>query len=561
MMQKPLIGSSTLAVALTTVVIAIGAGVLFLATIDEPYHIDELRQVRSYGLSVGEVIDASLAQEQPPLDSLLNAAAQRVIGVGDVRQRALSATFGVGSLILMGSLFLRAGFGSGSPVGLAVLAVSPALVFVTGYARPYALPLFLMLAFLVLADTWMRRGGTAIAVGMFLVGIALPLSRTAEPIMFLGSVIIVLLAYPVARRSTTPRVERRIPIVAAGTGLVLTGLPVFLLLRSELAEYDDTGGTVIDQLSRLWSEVPLVIARAIPLWPLVLAVVIAGLVLPRARDLLVSLWWFWVILAVPIVFALAFVLRTPVDQPYYERYVFTWIPVLAVITGAVTHAVFSHVRSHEVVIPFSVGTVVAILLLGTTLALAQDLSESELADWKAAAAVIDEQTSSETVIVFDAVRALGLYRTPFAGRPRYTGADRLVPSAVDIARNPDLIPADRPIALMLLNQRPDMVGWSSTPVDDWFTLYVPEAGYKGPEGAADATREFAIALGSDSGEALCLASIALSMSVGDEQRAALTLALFGEVAGAEAADRVVDYGALLGIAMPSTGVLPPASSG
>jgi 4-amino-4-deoxy-L-arabinose transferase-like glycosyltransferase len=61
----------------------------------EPYHIDELRQVRPYSRSFDVLVDRSFSQEQPPLDVLVGAGFQRVLGVGDVLQRGHSMLAGL----------------------------------------------------------------------------------------------------------------------------------------------------------------------------------------------------------------------------------------------------------------------------------------------------------------------------------------------------------------------------------------------------------------------------------------------------------------------------------
>ena len=70
--------------ATTSLVVLVGALILGIAAAEEPYHIDELRQVRSYDKPTPDIIEASTQQEQPPLDAILNSTAQGLIGVGDL---------------------------------------------------------------------------------------------------------------------------------------------------------------------------------------------------------------------------------------------------------------------------------------------------------------------------------------------------------------------------------------------------------------------------------------------------------------------------------------------
>ena len=523
----------------TLVAVLIGAAILVIAIDDEPYHIDELRQVRSYDRPFGDIVEASFAQEQPPLDPLLNATVQRILGMGDARQRLGSVLAGIGSLALLGALALRAGLGGGSAVAVLVMAISPLLVSVTAYARPYALPLFLILAFLLLADVWLTSRNRWVVPALFVVGLLLPLSRTSEPPLFLGAVIgILAIAWWVRRNDPWPG-SPLVPIGAAVTGLVVVALPVLARLATELAEYGETGSiTVFDQLSRLWTELPGVAADVLPAWPFVLAVIVAGLALPRAQRALVSKWWFWVLVAVPLGFAVVFFLRTPTTQPYYGRYTFSWVPAIALIVGAVAWALVERARNGERLIPAVVGTLILVTIGAASVNLAHELTSTELADWKAASYLLVDETPNGTVVVFDAVRPLGLYRTPFAGRPRYTGTGRIIPLSVHVADNPDLVPEDAPIEVMLLGARPEIEGWTAHPVDDWFTLYLPDEPTVGRIDAAEAMLAFAEALGPDNGAALTLAAVSILEAAGADEAAAAALAALLADSGPGLRDRI-----------------------
>lgn len=105
-------------------------------------------------------------QQQPPLDALFNAAAQRLVGIGDFRQRALSVALGIASIGLLGSLILRGRLRLWSVVGAIYLATSPLWISVVADARPYALALFLMMLFLVGVTSFLDQGGRWRAVGV-----------------------------------------------------------------------------------------------------------------------------------------------------------------------------------------------------------------------------------------------------------------------------------------------------------------------------------------------------------------------------------------------------------
>ena len=465
--------------ALTVASVVLGAFVLLLAIGDEPYHIDELRQVRAYDLSTSAIIDASFAQTQPPLDSLLNASAQGVIGVGDWQQRALSVLFGIGSLVLFGLLSLRAGFGFGAPVAVALLGLSPLLVSVTAYARPYALPLLLILAFLLASDVWIREGRKWTLPIVYATAVLLPLSRTVEPPIVLASVAVVLLLRRYAVRRRPLGYSIWVPVSAALLGLVFVATPVALRLRREVTDFTEPNLVPsVDQLRRLVTELPGVLADAFPLWPVAAVVVIIAFFHPGSRRVIVETWWFWVLTLVAIGFAVVFFARVPIDQRYFIRYAFSFWPPFAFVAGALVSTVVSS-RSQKRT-AWVGAALVAVVVVATTLALRTDLSTTLRADWKAASETITASTSEDTTVIFDHVQPFGAYRTPFAGKPRYVDGERLIPLALHLVPRPEWVDDTGPISVMLLEARPDVEGWIRS-IAGGFAFYEPTKPLYGKE--------------------------------------------------------------------------------
>jgi hypothetical protein len=245
--------------------------------------------------------------------------------------------------------------------------------------------------------------------------------------------------------------------------------------------------------------------------------------------MLIGIWWAWVLLAVPAGFIVVFLLRTPLDQTYYQRHTFSWIPAIAIVIGVGTFAAVERRSKGELLVPVIVGTLLLVVLGASSIRLGQNLSRVDLPDWRAASSLISAETSNETVVVFDSVRKLGLYRTPFAGRPRYTGTSRMLPSSLRIAANPESLPEDTPAAVMLLGRRPEVEGWTAISTDELFTLYVPDETMDGRVEVALALLEFADALGPDNGAALALAAIAILEQESEEDAAlAATTALLAQ---------------------------------
>jgi hypothetical protein len=127
---------------------------------------------------------------------------------------------------------------------------------------------------------------------------------------------------------------------------------------------------------------------------------------------------------------------------------------------------------------------------------------------------------ADTGLIYDAVRGLGEYRPLFAGYPRYTGGERTVPLTLSIARNAEQAHAGSNTAVVLLSdQRFAVPGWQRVSIDPYFSLYLPETPRTGLAGMADASEEFADALGNDRGAAFRLTSAAIRLRMGEDERA------------------------------------------
>lgn len=131
----------------------------------EPYHIDELRQARSYDQPLHDQGNASFSQEQPPLDVLIGAQLQDFLGCGDINNRMPSMLAGIGVAMILIVLLWRNRVRAGVPVTIIVLALTPAFLSLTAYARPYALPLLLILWHAAMWDSWLRNGSRIAAFG------------------------------------------------------------------------------------------------------------------------------------------------------------------------------------------------------------------------------------------------------------------------------------------------------------------------------------------------------------------------------------------------------------
>jgi hypothetical protein len=99
------------------------------------------------------------------------------------------------------------------------------------YARPYALPFFLIMTFLLSADFWLRDGRKAAVPFLFIAGVLLPLSRVTEPNIALAAVILVLVVLRFTGRTKRFLGSVWVPVGTGALGIAAVGLPVVARLR------------------------------------------------------------------------------------------------------------------------------------------------------------------------------------------------------------------------------------------------------------------------------------------------------------------------------------------
>lgn len=508
---------------LVCVAVIVGASVLSVAISEEPYHIDELRQVGYYGGSIFDVVVGSAKQQQPPLDPVLNTLIQRWIGVGDVEQRLLSVLCGVGSLGLMGWMTWRSGMRLGASVSVLVMASSPLLVGVTAYARPYALPVALMLLYLAGLSLWLeerRRSGLAVVA---VSGVLLPLSRTVEPTVFLIVAVGMLAISPWnGSHRTSWKGSVVPPLVISLCCLFFVAIPTLWALDTYMDAYT-TGRAFINisQLTRIVTEFPVVLGETFVFWPAAVGIIILSSMTPRVRRFLVDLYWWWPLALVPLLFAILFAVRSAETQPYFGRYAFSLVVPFAVLCGALADDIRGHWRTPPDVLRLGMATLIVVTLGMSGFELREDLTTTSNVDWREAADAVELLAEEGTVVLFDAVRPFGAYRTSFAGQPRYLSEERPIPGAEAVARHPERVPSGRRIAVLLLGARPRPDGWTLVPVGKEFALYlpVPSDVPRGREGAIRTYVEFGAAIGADDGYAMLSAAVGLLEARGEREEA------------------------------------------
>lgn len=476
--------SEQVVIALIGVVVMIATALLCVEARTEPYHIDELRQVRPYADDLSTLVDASFSQEQPPLDVIVGAGTQRLLGVGDLAQRSHSVVAGVAVLVMLAVLLWRFGVRIGIPVALGFLVLTPSFLTLTAYARPYALPLALILAYVLATEIWLETGRKGAAAALTLTALLLPLSRVFEPPAFLvlSSVAIVW------KGSSRPRWGRRVwwPVGSAVTALVAVELPVYLRLQSRLTAYQgDASASLTEQWRRILDDsLPRFTEVFVNGW-LAFAIVVLALLRRDVRAGLTRMWWFGPMLGTAVAFAVVFHVRTQPGQPFYSRYGYFWLPVFAIVAGLLAQSLGDRWRGRPVLNWISVAAVtVYVITLGA--AVGDTIGSTTRSDYRRLGEQIETRVPTSTVVVFDTIDTpFGSYRPGFAGSGRYTSPERAIFRAETLLRRPQLVGAADVYVIAVNGPVVDVDGWTAVPASPTMTLYLPDEPRSGPVDLAD----------------------------------------------------------------------------
>jgi hypothetical protein len=486
-------------------IVLLGSVLIVLTSLNQPYNQNEWKQVSPYDESdLGAAVSGT---RQPPLDPLLGTLVQRLVGEGHLEQRLVPMVSGVGSLLLMLMVLRRLQTGYAGVVALAIMATAPVFLRFSAYARPYALPMMLMLVCVVAGTCWLdtgRRRWLAAAVGGAL---ALPLARVPEPTVFLAASALVLAV--AGQRSSLPRVRAWLLSGALLVSLVTTGLASSLALAQKTGESGSSDalldlspsravGRLPEGLREMWDHVLPLLALWFPWWPLVLLVAVLGASLPAVRRRLLGTWYWVPMVLAPLVFLVAYhtVNAYPLEMRHYQiRFASFWVPPLVVMVALVVDGLSRGVRPRRALAPLLAVALVAGQLPGTW----RVLTENDAVDFAQAGEVLDDRVAGGGIVIYDAAARAGYWRQPFSGRG-YLPEDVELVQARSIARGRVRLPPRAPVHLLLLDSDcasatacdvPGLTwdgrvsGYERVARFDRFTLYRPTAGQHGRSGAVE----------------------------------------------------------------------------
>lgn len=550
--------SDRLELVLHGVAVLLGGVLAVLTALNQPYNQNEWVQIAPYDSWDPAVVTSGT--RQPPLDPILGSLVQHAVGVGHLQQRIVPIACGVGLMVVMAALLRRLRLGPHGVLALFVMATAPVFLRFAAYTRPYALPAFLMLLCVWAATRWLDTGRRRWLVAAVVAGFLLPLSRVPEPVVFLGSSVVLLVL--AGWRRWLPR--REAWWLGGGwlLALVSVGATSALALGSHTAKR--TGRSLIDLdpgnalarlptgLRELRDYVLPLYADWFPWWPVTVLVVVLALALPTSRRNLLRTWWWWPLLLAPLAFLVAYhtVNPFPLDVRHYRiRFAYFWIPPLVVLVALASQAV---ARSWRRAGAWAGPLLVVALLVSQLPTTWRVLTDNDTVDLGQAAATIERELPADAVVIYDGPAPIGYWRQPFFGSSRlFEGphARVVTPNRIAAGRV-DVGAAAGPVHLLLLDSTcvnsvacdstpvewsGDVAGWEAVDRFDRFTLYAPVDGQAGREGAIEALTALAEAYGPEYGVPDAAAAARLLVAAGRDDEAA---ALVEQTCAAQPADQV-----------------------
>ncbi len=501
-----------------TAVVVVGAALMVAAAITQPYNQNEFKQMTPYGSGDYDVITGGT--RQPPLDPLLGAVVQHLLGEGQLTQRLVPIAAGVGTLVLTSLFLRRLQFGYAGVFAVAMLATQPLMVHYSAYTRPYALPLFLMMLFTYSGWRWLENGALRWLVLAAVAACLLPISRLPEPVVLLSTSALILVWLSLRGRHPW---SATVPLAAVSLGaLALVGYPMYQALAEQETNsiFDPSASGIADRFKGGIDELVTGLLPSLgdwfPWWPLTIGIIVAAVALPMSRRRLFGIWAWWPLLLAPLVFALGYYFLNPHSldlRPYRDRYAYFFLPAFVFVVASLAAAAIEIGKDfRRIRIAFSV--LLSAALISQLPATGRIVAEKISPDYREASAVILDKVPDGALVLYDSPAAPGPYRQPFSGKGRFLGTMPFLIEVNKIAHYPEKVGGYGQVYVLVLDgecsssaycdnaTRPwnhDVPGFRIADRFDRFTLYAPTDKQSGMDGVVDALLAFRDAFGTRMG--------------------------------------------------------------
>ncbi len=466
------------ALILVLVITIFGFGLRIWHLDTEPLHVDEIRQVTQVQAPLGDIVALSYGSQQPPLDYFIGKAVVTIFPASDFVQRFPAVLFGTASIALVGLVLIRQGQRLAAMFAALFMAISPLLVELSQYVRPYALPIFMVTATIAVYQHWQlgSRGRKTVALFALVAALTL-LSRATMPMIALAGLGTVALIRGLAKTPITQplRLIRSDPLglLVLPVAFLVVWVPSALHLASSTDLLSDCW--TCDKWGRLANAVANFGnfgERAMRPSSLALLLLSSVLVLafPRVRAALANtaFIWFPLLITAPA-FALVQAIVLPPNTFFAHRYI-AFLPAgLAVYLAIAVTALLGGIsaegtmlRRTATVVVLVVAASMAAEMLSTVKTQAETL---DLADWRSTAEHIESIEEEGDVIVSIDTRPLSREsKFGFMAAPRYYDGSSTYVSPRRAIEHPDwAIDASRYHFVLFVPKMAD--GW--TVPDGW----------------------------------------------------------------------------------------------
>jgi hypothetical protein len=335
-----------------------------------------------------------------------------------------------------------------------------------------------------------------------------------------------------AWRHTLPK-EVAIPLITVPLlSIALIGYPLFHSLAGQATRiWDPSPSGVIDRfpngIDEIFTGLLPLLSHYLPWWPLAVVAVIAVIAIPQARHRFAEWWFFWPLLAAPVLFLVAYHFMNPFPfsvRPYRARMAIFFVPAFVLIVAALADVATNAASRWSFRARAAVGVLTAALVLTQLPSMARVLTKNEAPDYEQAANVLTHHLPKDAIVLYDTLNGPGLWRQPFSGKPRYMHGTPFVGQVSKLMQTPGKVPERGRVYVLLLDSECAMSvvcdgapaawdgnvpGWRAVRRFDRFTLYRPTEPLTGRQGVITAMTEFGEEIGPNDGypEILVAASL------------------------------------------------------